>query len=91
MKQFDYLEFDNDQWYFDKKKYTKEEALAIYNEESGLDPATLDDVKEGEVCWFPKVDNYDFPNGAYIDVTNRTNRLTGEKKQYKNAFPVWVI
>ena len=89
MKQFDYLEFDNDVWYFDQKKYTKEEALAIYNEESGLDPVTLDDVKAGEVCWFPKREGY--PDGCYSDVTHEINRLTGEKRCYKNAFPVWVI
>ena len=89
MKRFDYLEFDNDLWYFDKKKYTKEEALKIYNEESGLDPATIDDVKEGEVCWFPKKDDY--TDGCYSDVTNEVNPITGEKKKYKKAFAVWVI
>jgi len=89
MKQFDYLEFDNDLWYFDKKKYTKEEALRIYNEESGLDAATIEDVKEGLVCWFPKREDY--PNGCYSDVTDEVNRITGKKKQYKKAFEVWII
>ena len=89
MKQFDYLEFDNDLWYFDKKKYTKEEALKIYNEESGLDPAAIDDVKDGEVCWFPKTSEY--PDGCYLDVTNETNRITGKKRTYKKAFAVWII
>ena len=88
-KQFDYLEFDNDLWYFDKKKYTKEEALNIYNDESGLDTATIDDVKDGLVCWFPKA--YNFPDGAYFDVTNETNRVTGKKRIYKRAFEVWII
>ena len=69
-----------------KKKYTKEEALKIYNEESGLDPATIEDVKDGEVCWFPKTDDYDYPDGAYVDVTNQTNRVTGEKKKIQKSF-----
>jgi len=90
VKQFEYMEFDNDVWYFDQKKYTKEEALAIYNEESGLDPAILDDVKEGQVCWFPKCGE-EYPDGCYSDVTNETNYFTGEKITYKKSFPVWVI
>ena len=89
MKNFDYMEFDNDQWYFDQKKYTKQQAVDIYNEESGADPVTIEDVEEGKVCWFPK--RTDYPDGCYSDVTHETNRVTGEKKQYKNAFPVWVI
>jgi len=89
MKQFDYLEFDNDLWYFDKKKYTKEEALKIFNEESGLDVATIEDVKEGQVCWFPK--GLDYPDGCYSDVTHKINCVTGEKITYKKSFPVWII
>jgi hypothetical protein len=83
MKQFDYMMFDNDRMYFDKKKYTKEEALAIHNEESGFDPATLDEVQEGSVCWFPRRDGY--PDGCYSDVTNSSH------PKYRNEFPVWII
>ena len=83
MRNFDYMEFDNDSWYFDQKKYTKEQALKIYNEESGLDPATIEDVKEGSVCWFPRC--FDYPYGCYSDVTNSSH------PKYRNEFPVWVI
>ncbi len=81
MKSFEYMEFDNDNWYFDQKKYTKQQSVDIYNEESGLDPVTIEDVEEGKVCWFPK--KQDYPDGCYVDVTNT--------RPYMKEFPVWVI
>lgn len=83
MKQFDFMMFDNDRMYFDKKKYTKQQAVDIYNSESGLDPVTIDDVQEGSVCWFPRRDDY--PDGCYSDVTNSSH------PKYRNEFPVWII
>ncbi len=84
MKKFNYMVFDNDRFYFDKKKYTKQEALDIFNEESGLDEEfTLDQVEEGSVCWFPKREDY--PDGCYSDVTNSSH------PKYRNEFPVWII
>ncbi|MCK9576715.1 MAG: hypothetical protein M0R51_12400 [Clostridia bacterium] len=77
------MEFNNDLWYFDKEKYTKEEAFKKFEEESGLENEfLLEDVKEGKICWCPNYGTHE--SGTYVDVTEKADK-------YKRAFPVWII
>ena len=89
--EFDYCEFgycagDFDQLVFHAKKYTKEQAVEIFNREyayKGL-KATLDNVGEGYVKYFIRPTQQmcsDFEGGVYGFTDKPGN----------GAFPVWVI
>jgi hypothetical protein len=91
MAKFDFMEFGYnagsfDQLVFHAKKYTKEQAVEIFNEEyayKGL-KATVDDVSEGYVKYFihPTEDmSSDWEGGCYGFVD----------KQGNGAFPVLVL
>lgn len=91
MAGFDYEKFgydagDFDQLVFHAKKYTKEQAVEIFNTEyayKGL-KCTVDDVEDGYVKYFIRPTRFmadDYDNGCYGFVD----------KPGRGVFPVWVI
>lgn len=91
MAKFDYLEFGYDAGSFDQlvfhaNKYTKEQAVEIFNTEyayKGL-VATVDDIQEGYAKWFINPTEQmasDFKGGCYGFVDKLGN----------GAFPVYVL
>lgn len=91
MAKFDYMEFGYctgsfDQLVFHAKKYTKEEAVEIFNAEYAYTDryATIDNVSDGYVKWFIRPTEFmsgdlDGPCYGFVD------------KPGNGAFPVWVI
>lgn len=91
MGKFDFMEFgynagDFDQLVFHAKKYTKEQAVEIFNKEysyKGL-RATVDNVSSGYVKYFINPTQFmanDFEGGCYGFTDKPGN----------GAFPVWVL
>lgn len=91
MAKFDYMEFGYDAGSFDQlvfhaKKYTKEQAVEIFNTEyayKGL-RCIVDNVDSGYVKYFIRQNQFmtsDFEGGCYGFID----------KPERGAFPVWVI
>jgi hypothetical protein len=85
MKKFEYMEFDNGDFVFDKKQFTKEKALEIAKEETDIfDDMTAEDVKEGYVAYRfdPSYCKREFDSlGAYFYVPEDS----------RGSFEVWVV
>ena len=91
MAKFDYMEFGYearcfDQLVFHAKKYTKEQAVEIFNTEYAYTGrrCTVDDVENGYVKYFIRPNQFmsqDYDGGCYGFVD----------KPERGAFPVWVI
>lgn len=93
MAKFDFMVFDDDSFVVHASKYTKEQALELFNSEEGsyyykkmleagkCRAATIDDVEKSWCKWVAKAPfGHDFEGGCYLARTGG-----------RGSFPIWII